>query len=257
MNRMKIMANNSWMPTYPSPLNHPERYPLTRWHHIERSAIMNITARNLARAMAILIALISTANCEEDRKAPPKPTVYEMMLVPLLNVLGVEYDKADEPRRREIEYSAYLANRTYWLQTQKLGDQEGSEIVENYLGSLNAKLFSSQEFERLLSDWKTHYGDKFPTSATSYTATTKDGQEHRLRIGSYIDWTKLHAELHSFMKGLASRYEDRVRRALDSNDSNRHKNQAVQGGAGQPATNPESKSEGKDKPQSKKESTPR
>ncbi len=190
---------------------------------------MKITATIVARALGILISLISTANCKDDRNASPRTTVYEMMLIPLLNVLGAEFEKAEEPRRREIEYSAYIANRTYWLQTQKLGDQERSEVLENYLGSLDATLLSSKEFRQLFFDWKTHHGDQFPTG-TSYTATTKNGQEHRLGVGSVDDWKDLHAELYSFIEGLASRYKDRVRRSLESSDSKRHQNQAASDG---------------------------
>ncbi len=128
-------------------------------------------------------------------------TVYEKMLVPFLNVLASEYVGANESRKIQIEYSAYLANRTYWVNTHKFGHERNSSI-EKFLGELNAELLRSVKFSKLFSDWKAHYTEGFP-SDSRYFAKLKDGTELEFEIATVEDWNRLHRELFDFVKWTA------------------------------------------------------
>ncbi len=162
---------------------------------------------------ALLFAAISSIRCyaEDETAGPHEITVHEKMLEPFLALLSAEYDEANESRRNQIEYTAYLTNRTYWVHTHKFG-HERSAVTEHALGRLNAKLLSSESFTNLFKNWKEHHqaSDEFP--GTNYFAKLKDGRKLEFKVATAEDWKQMHLELLAFVELTAKTYKTKTTR---------------------------------------------
>lgn len=169
---------------------------------------MKIPAARVSLALFCAATLLTPSFGESESVRVHEVTVFERMLPPLLGMLAAEYDKADLPRKREIEYSAYLANRTYWVHTYKFHHQQ-SPLVENALGLLNAELLSSATFIELYRDWKTHHPERYPTG-TRYFTNLKDGTELSLQLPTPEKWVEMHTELLDFVQLTAKTHRARV-----------------------------------------------
>ena len=170
--------------------------------------MMKIPAARVTLAFFCAATLLTPSFGEPESIRVHEVTVFERMLPPLLGLLAAEYNKADLPRKREIEYSAYLANRTYWVHTYKFHHQR-SPLVENALGLLNAELLSSDMFIELYRDWKTHHPESYP-SGTRYFTNLKDGTELSFQLPTTEKWVEMHAELLGFVELTAKTYRAKV-----------------------------------------------
>ena len=175
---------------------------------------MKILASRATLALFFAANLLTPSFGEAESVHVPEVTVFERMLPPLLSLLAAEYDKAELPRKREIEYSAYLANRTYWVHTDKFYHQR-SPIVENALGLLNAEILPSNMFIELFRDWKTHHPETYP-SGTRYFTNFKDGTELSFQLPTTEKWGEMHAELFDFVELTAKTYRAKEDPAIKS-----------------------------------------
>ncbi len=159
---------------------------------------MKIPAARATFAIFCAATLLTPSFGEPEPVRLHEVTVYERMLPPLLNVLAAEYVEATPLRRQDIEYSAYLANRTYWVHTVKFQHQR-SPAVEKALGLLNAELISSEMFVELFKDWKKHHPESYPPE-TRYFTNLKDGSELGFQLPTPDKWVEMHRELFAFVE---------------------------------------------------------